>query len=187
MAPEVLRNRPYIPASDIYSFSMIMWEFTSGVSPFNDRAHDLQLSLSICRDERPKINENTPQCYIDLMKKCWNKDPLKRPTSKEVLDIIKKWIFIPKKMEIKDINKELKSNIMEFINAPIGDSNIITETHPEAYCTSRLHNFTSEELNEILERESLDDCRIESDVESLGMYIKIIICTKELVLYNNFI
>ncbi|POG81950.1 hypothetical protein GLOIN_2v1503944, partial [Rhizophagus irregularis DAOM 181602=DAOM 197198] len=28
MAPEILRYKPYTPASDIYSFSMIMWEFT---------------------------------------------------------------------------------------------------------------------------------------------------------------
>ncbi len=31
VAPEVLRGKPYTPASDIYSFSMIMWEFTSGI------------------------------------------------------------------------------------------------------------------------------------------------------------
>ena len=43
MAPEILRGKPYTSASDIYSFSMIMWEFTSGYPPFNDRAHDLQL------------------------------------------------------------------------------------------------------------------------------------------------
>ena len=67
MAPEVLRGKPYTLASDIYSFSMIMWEFTSGVPPFNDRAHDLQLCLSICKGERPKIIENTPQCYVNLM------------------------------------------------------------------------------------------------------------------------
>src|SRR6266542_146963 len=72
MAPEVLRGKPYTSASDIYSFSMIMWEFTSGISPFNDRAHDLLLSLDICKGERPEIIENTPQCYIDLMKKCWD-------------------------------------------------------------------------------------------------------------------
>ena len=70
MAPEVLRGKSYTLASDIYSFSMIMWELTSGISPFNDRAHDLQLSLSICKGERPEIIENTPQCYVDLMKKC---------------------------------------------------------------------------------------------------------------------
>ena len=91
IAPEVLRGKPYTQASDIYSFSMIMWEFISGVPPFDDRAHDLQLSLSICRGERPKIPEITktiPECYINLMKKCWDSDPLKRPTALEIGDII---------------------------------------------------------------------------------------------------
>ncbi|RIA91130.1 kinase-like domain-containing protein, partial [Glomus cerebriforme] len=80
MAPEVLRNNPYTLASDIYSFSMIMWEFTSGIPPHNDKAHDYDLSLRICEGERPEIVETTPKCYIDLMKKCWDSDPSKRPT-----------------------------------------------------------------------------------------------------------
>ena len=148
MAPEVLRGKPYTPASDIYSFSMIMWEFTSGVPPFNDRAHNLQLSLSICKGERPEIIENTPQCYVDLMKRCWNEDPLKRPSAKEVSNIIKGWIFCP-----YEISEELKSNIMEFINAPIGNNNFITESHPQACYTSRLLDFTSKKVNEVLESE----------------------------------
>jgi serine/threonine protein kinase len=146
MAPEVLRGESYTPASDIYSFSMIMWEFTSGVSPFNCEAHDLHLSLSICGGERPEISENTPQCYVDLMKKCWNEDPLKRPSSEEVLDIIYKWNFHPLKDE--DINEELESNIMEFINAPIVHTNRAAKSHPKACYKSRLLDFTS---NEILE------------------------------------
>ncbi|GET50768.1 kinase-like domain-containing protein [Rhizophagus irregularis DAOM 181602=DAOM 197198] len=129
MAPEVLRGKPYIPASDIYSFSMIMWEFTSGIPPFNNRAHDIQLSLSICGDE----------------------DPLKRPSSKEASKIINEWISLPYSNKIEDISEELKCNIMEFINAPIGHNNLVTESHPQAYCTSRLLNFTSKQLNEILE------------------------------------
>ncbi|CAI2190065.1 17950_t:CDS:1, partial [Funneliformis geosporum] len=44
IAPEVLRGQPYFLASDIYSFSMIMWEFISGILPFNNQAHDFQLS-----------------------------------------------------------------------------------------------------------------------------------------------
>src|ERR1044071_1208089 len=92
IAPEVLRGKPYSLASDIYSFSMIMWEFTSGIPPFNGRAHDLQLSLNICKGERPEIGENTPQCYVDLMKKCWDEDPLKRPNASEVKKVIGNWI-----------------------------------------------------------------------------------------------
>src|SRR2546421_6689499 len=91
MAPEVLRGKPFTPASDIYSFAMIMWEFTSGVPPFDDRAHDFHLSLSICKDERPEIIDSTPQCYIDLMKKCWDLDPLKRPSVSELKIIIGNW------------------------------------------------------------------------------------------------
>ena len=81
MAPEVLRGKPYTPASDIYSFAMIMWELTSRVPPFDNRPHDFHLSLSICKGERPEIIDGTPQCYIDLMKKCWDLDPLKRPSA----------------------------------------------------------------------------------------------------------
>ncbi|PKY19101.1 kinase-like protein [Rhizophagus irregularis] len=177
MAPEVLRGKSYTPASDIYSFSMIMWEFTSGIPPFNNIAHDFQLSLNICKGERPEIIENTPQCYVDLMKRCWNEDPSKRPSSEEVFDIIHKWIFRPDKVKVKDINEELKCNIMEFINAPIGhNNNLTTKSHPQAYYTSRLLDFTSKKLNEILEiedsqtyhasysstgiTEDLDDCII---------------------------
>ncbi|RGB29134.1 kinase-like domain-containing protein [Rhizophagus diaphanus] len=155
MAPEVLRGKSYTTASDVYSFSMIMWEFTSGIPPFNNRAHDIQLSLSICKGERPEIIENTPQCYVDLMKKCWDEDPLKRPSSEEVLKIIRKWIYFPYDKNIKDIDEELKCNIMEFINAPIEHNILVTKSHPQACYTSRLLNFTSKKLNEILESEML--------------------------------
>src|SRR5256886_9707901 len=87
----ILRGKPYTPASDIYSFAMIMWELTSRVPPFDDRAHDFHLSLSICKGERPEIIDGTPQCYIDLMKKCWDLDPLKRPPASELKIIIKNW------------------------------------------------------------------------------------------------
>ena len=49
IAPEILRGKPYTLASDIYSFSIIMWKFISGISPFDDRAHDFQLGISICK------------------------------------------------------------------------------------------------------------------------------------------
>ncbi|CAI2190084.1 9809_t:CDS:2, partial [Funneliformis geosporum] len=91
VAPEVLRGQPYTLASDIYSFSIIMWELISGVPPFNNEAHDFQLSLEICKGKRPKDIENIPQCYLNLMKKCWDIDPLKRPTASEIKNIIKNW------------------------------------------------------------------------------------------------
>ncbi|CAB4400375.1 unnamed protein product [Rhizophagus irregularis] len=40
---------------------------------------------------------------------------------------------------------------MEFINAPIEHNEFTIQSHPQAYYKSRLLNFTSEELNEVLE------------------------------------
>ena len=41
IAPEVLNGEPYTKASDIYSFGVIIVEFSSGKPPFYDRKHDL--------------------------------------------------------------------------------------------------------------------------------------------------
>ncbi|UZO23862.1 uncharacterized protein OCT59_016191 [Rhizophagus irregularis] len=87
----------------------------------------------------------------DLMKKCWNEDPLNRPSASEVKVVIENWIYYPGSNKFSD---ELKSNIMEFINAPIGHNNLATKSHPKACYTSRLLDFTSKKLNEILESEN---------------------------------
>ena len=98
---------------------MITREFISGVSPFNDGAHDIQLSLSICKGERPEITKIAPECYVNLMKKCWDSDPLKRPTASEVSDIISCWsVGVSKyyKDDKPDIDHEIiKENIDEII------------------------------------------------------------------------
>ncbi|CAB5114827.1 unnamed protein product [Rhizophagus irregularis] len=116
IAPEILKSElksTASSASDIYSFSMIMWEFTSGVRPFNDEEHSLQLSLSICYGKRPEIINNIPQCYVNLMKNCWNENPLKRPSALEIKEKIGNWIFYnPDK-----IDDELKRDIEEFSKA----------------------------------------------------------------------
>ncbi|CAB5199779.1 unnamed protein product [Rhizophagus irregularis] len=124
-----------------------MWEFTSGVPPFDGGAHGLNLALCICCGERPEIIENTPQCYVDLMKKCWNEDPLKRPSSKEVFKIVEEWIILPAdKTKAEDIDEELKSNIMKFINAPIGHNNLATNK-----------SASDDSQNKLLESEYLDE------------------------------
>ena len=63
-----------------------MWELFSGYPPFNDRAHDYHLILDICKGLRPPILPNMPKDYVEMMKKCWDDDPSKRPTIKELVD-----------------------------------------------------------------------------------------------------
>ena len=142
---------------------MIMWELTSGVPPFDDRAHDFHLSLSTCKGERPEIIEGTPQCYIDLMKKCWDLDPLKRPSASELKFIIQNWwdryssIGYNKEEVLETIEDEqLRKDMAEFWKADKVKkekrSKSTTKSHPQAYHTSRLLGFTKQ-LNDILEKE----------------------------------
>jgi serine/threonine protein kinase len=170
MAPEILRRKPYTPASDIYSFSMIMWEFTSGIPPFKHKAHDCHFVLSICEGKRPEIVENTPKCYIDLMKKCWDSDPSNRPTIIMLENIISEWIrCIDKyyefnrdgnyKFVVLDIDSQLKNDMLEFVKAnealvqkQVNNISII-QSHSQAYYKSR-------KITEILDESKCLDCMI---------------------------
>jgi serine/threonine protein kinase len=91
VAPEVLCARPYTKAADIYSFGMIMWEFTSFQLPFSERPHDIDLAFNICDGLRPKPIEGTPPCYVALMQQCWNSDPKERPTAEYIVNKLQDW------------------------------------------------------------------------------------------------
>ena len=89
VAPEVLRGNLYTQAADIYSFGMVMYFVATGRQPFANCAHDELLALDICKGIRPKINElEAPKCYIDLMKKCWDLNPVNRLNVTEVEELI---------------------------------------------------------------------------------------------------
>src|SRR5436853_3817303 len=86
LAPEVLSKKPYTKESDVYSFGMIMWEFTTGKKPFHDREHNHFLITDILKGERPQITDDTPEFYTELMKRCWDHNPENRPTAEEIRD-----------------------------------------------------------------------------------------------------
>src|SRR5215469_13559883 len=93
MAPEIFKGQKYTPASDIYSFGMIMWEFMTGKRPFWDEIHDTELIIKIYDGLRPPIVTNAPGGYIELMKECWHSDPEERPKATDIRDRIgKMWI-----------------------------------------------------------------------------------------------
>ncbi|CAG8730805.1 2336_t:CDS:1, partial [Cetraspora pellucida] len=51
-----------------------------------------QLQIEICHNDlRPTIFENTPQYYVKLMKKCWERDPINRPSATKICETIAEW------------------------------------------------------------------------------------------------
>ncbi|GES93438.1 kinase-like domain-containing protein [Rhizophagus clarus] len=86
---EVLRGKLYTQAADIYSFGMVIYFIATGRQPFANRAHDGILALDICNGIRSKINEQgAPECYVDLMKRCRDVNPDKKPKATEVEELI---------------------------------------------------------------------------------------------------
>ncbi|CAI2168911.1 11577_t:CDS:2 [Funneliformis geosporum] len=124
IAPEIFQGqkyKKYSEASDIYSFSMIMWELMVGRRPFWDRDYNTSLIIDICDNIRPPIVTNAPEGYIKLMQECWQSDPKLRPTAEVIFSIIDKIILNEEKSEsiydsnysgnVNDINtKKFKFN-----------------------------------------------------------------------------
>jgi serine/threonine protein kinase len=164
VAPEVLRRRPYTQAADIYSFGMIMYFVATGQQPFANRAHDKLLALDICEGIRPEINvPEAPKCYIDLMKKCWDTDPINRPDATEVEVSIRLLYnsYIDHNSTNKDyeVEKQFKeaetyrrTNLSFFKHSQLA-------THPQAIYTSRLLNPFTKDL-EKYDKSECFDCEI---------------------------
>jgi serine/threonine protein kinase len=84
MAPEVLRGYQYTKASDIYSFGIMMNEYISEETPYNNIPHNHALAIKICKGLRPNIFKYTPKLLADLITKCWDAKAENRPTAKEL-------------------------------------------------------------------------------------------------------
>jgi len=71
VAPEVLRNKGYTPASDIYSLGMVAYEIFANASPYLDSEHDSLLAAQICQGLRPNVDDlKIPPMLKDLIKQC---------------------------------------------------------------------------------------------------------------------
>jgi len=82
---------PYTPASDVYSFGIIAYEVFSSLPSYYGRKHDIHLALEICSKKalRPKLDEmQAPQLLKDLIQRCWDADPEKRPNISELFETL---------------------------------------------------------------------------------------------------
>ncbi|RIB11021.1 kinase-like domain-containing protein [Gigaspora rosea] len=109
IAPEIFENKLFSPKSDVYSFGIIMWIFTSGILPFHNRKYNEELATEIYYGARPQIIHGTPPCFVDLMQRCWDPKPEKRPTSSEIYDTICSWYYLKNYKEFRAFDKILLS------------------------------------------------------------------------------
>ncbi|GBC42919.2 kinase-like domain-containing protein [Rhizophagus irregularis DAOM 181602=DAOM 197198] len=145
VAPEVLRGNPYTPAADVYSFT-----------------------LDICKGIRPEINEpEAPKCYIELMEKCWNSNPVNRPNAAEIEATI---ISFYNSYRSQD-NYEIKRQFQEAENYRNTNNNSKSTIHPQAIYTSRLLNPYTKDLSEYIDENTQYLRYVDNNTECLDCAI----------------
>ncbi|EXX72161.1 polo kinase CDC5 [Rhizophagus irregularis DAOM 197198w] len=137
IAPEVIAGKEYTFKSDIYSISMLMWEISSGKPPFNNYEHDYYLAMNIINGIRPRIVSGTPLEYKNLMKQCWDADPLKRPyiktLKKKIKETYQKYLNMPNELEENNNLERNKTNSLKEVK----------ETSSILFTSSKIYNFES--------------------------------------------
>ncbi|GBB98675.1 hypothetical protein RclHR1_00330002 [Rhizophagus clarus] len=134
IAPEIFKGSAFSKKADVYGLGMIMWELTTGCKPFDNVKHDHNLIYKILDGERPNITEDTPECYVNLMKSCWDPDPKKRPTIKKIRNTFGSWFFRHKNNEIFNQAEAKRKKLIEL--KMIGPE-FAENRHSEAIYTSR--------------------------------------------------
>ncbi|RHZ73166.1 hypothetical protein Glove_232g47 [Diversispora epigaea] len=129
MAPETLSRGEYTQASDIYSFGMVVLEVLTSYPPYYNVPHNSSLVMEIYKGLKPEIKCEIPQFFKEIMEKCWDSEPLNRPTAKELKSQLGEYSYAGEiKKQVKAANKSNK-NFIQY------DPN---EMHPEAIYISRL-------------------------------------------------
>ncbi|EXX57012.1 Cdc15p [Rhizophagus irregularis DAOM 197198w] len=146
VAPEVLRGKEYTQESDIYGFGIIAYEVCTGLPPYHNISHDKILAISICQGLRPKSNYKIPQLILDIIKQCWDADPLKRPKANELYNLSHKLYYSSNYENDHEINKQIEES--DKINEKLTSSSLLYTgntlsytTNPQAVYTSRLLDF----------------------------------------------
>ncbi|KAF7806100.1 serine/threonine-protein kinase STY13-like [Senna tora] len=88
MAPEVLNGNPYNRKCDVYSFGICLWEIYCCDMPYPDLTFSEVTSAVVRQNLRPEIPRCCPSSIANVMKRCWDANPDKRPEMDEVVSML---------------------------------------------------------------------------------------------------
>uniref|UniRef100_A0ACD5TD99 Uncharacterized protein n=1 Tax=Avena sativa TaxID=4498 RepID=A0ACD5TD99_AVESA len=88
MAPEVLNGNPYNRKCDVYSYGICLWEVYCCDMPYADLTFSEVTSAVVRQNLRPEIPRCCPSSFANVMKRCWDANPDKRPEMAEVVSLL---------------------------------------------------------------------------------------------------
>jgi len=91
-SPENLRGDPYFLSTDVYSYSMLMYEIITGLLPNENISPAQEAGRRVVHEGlRPTLapQANCPAPLVNLLKQCWHEDPFARPTFPAIVSQLK--------------------------------------------------------------------------------------------------
>jgi len=88
MAPEILDGKPYNKKCDVYSFGICLWEVYCCDMPYLTLSFADMTSAVVHQNLRPEMPKCCPHGLADIMRKCWDANPEKRPSMADVVHML---------------------------------------------------------------------------------------------------
>ncbi|XP_072294325.1 mast/stem cell growth factor receptor kita [Eucyclogobius newberryi] len=89
MSPESIFECVYTFESDVWSYGILLWEiFSLGNSPYPGMPVDAKFYKMIKEEYRMDAPEFAPDEMYQIMRSCWDPDPIKRPPFRKVVERI---------------------------------------------------------------------------------------------------
>ena len=106
MAPELLNSREYNSKVDVYSFGMLLYEM---IESHNCYSHQKPQDIERCIQNNimPRF-KNANRNMRKLIKRCWSKNPIDRPTFEEIFSTFKSGKAYFPGSNISEINEFIK-------------------------------------------------------------------------------
>ena len=89
MAPELITSKDYGKKVDVYAYAMILYEMLENQRPFKGMSLKQIFHQVVENNERPQFTKRGPIALINLIKRCWDRDPDCRPSFEEIFDEFK--------------------------------------------------------------------------------------------------
>ena len=112
ISPEIYLGKGKCKASDVYSFSLLVYEMMMNEKPYQEFNDVKQIQNEVGNNcIRPKFNKQIPLCYKLLIEKCWSQDPKERPTFENILNELE----TNSEFITDDVNEDEYRNYINFI------------------------------------------------------------------------
>ncbi|XP_075215474.1 protein tyrosine kinase 2 Fak isoform X5 [Lycorma delicatula] len=106
MSPESISFRRFTTASDVWMFGVCIWEILMvGVKPFEGVKNNDVLG-KIENGERLPLPPRCPPRLYSLMSQCWSFEPSKRPTFKEIKEVLNEILLDERHQQQETMRRE---------------------------------------------------------------------------------